>query len=75
VVDRLVRDDGHDQDHQGRRLPAHHRWWVTLIVAALSENGQSEAHIRGMAQGLSAPLLTHEEFVSLRDCAKDLMHS
>jgi hypothetical protein len=27
-----------------------------------------------MAQGLSAPPLTHEEFVSLRDCAKGLMH-
>src|ERR1700694_1546966 len=29
------------------------------------------AHIRGMAP---APPLTHEEFVSLRDCAKGLMH-
>jgi len=37
------------------------------------ENGQSEAHIRGMAQGLSAPPLTHEEFGSLGNCAKGLM--
>jgi hypothetical protein len=29
------------------------------------------AHIRGMAP---APPLTHDEFVSLRDCAKGLMH-
>jgi len=29
------------------------------------------AHPRGMAP---APPLTHEEFVSLRDCAKGLMH-
>ena len=42
-------------------------------MAALLENGQSEAHIRGMAQGLSPPL-THEEFVSLRDCAKGVVH-
>jgi hypothetical protein len=27
-----------------------------------------------MAQGLSAPPLTHEEFVSLRDCAKGVVH-
>ena len=27
-----------------------------------------------MAQGLSVPPLTHEEFVSLQDCAKGLMH-
>jgi hypothetical protein len=32
-----------------------------------------EAHIRKMNHDLSAPL-THEEFVSLRDCAKGLMH-
>jgi hypothetical protein len=30
------------------------------------------AHIRGMAP--APPPLTHEEFVSLRDCAKGLMH-
>jgi hypothetical protein len=27
-----------------------------------------------MAQGLSAPPLTHEEFASLQHCAKGLMH-
>src|SRR6266581_2097261 len=31
------------------------------------------AHIRGMAPAPPPPL-THEEFVSLRDCAKGLMH-
>ena len=38
------------------------------------ENGRSGAHIRAMAQDLSAPPLTREEFVSLRDGAKGLMH-
>jgi hypothetical protein len=38
------------------------------------ENGRSGAHIHWMAQGLSAPPLTREEFVSLRDGAKGLMH-
>ena len=38
------------------------------------ENGRSGAHIRGMAQGFSAQPLTREEFVSLRDGAKGLMH-
>ena len=32
------------------------------------------AHICRMAQSLSAPPLTREEFVSLRDGAKGLMH-
>jgi hypothetical protein len=36
-------------------------------------NGSAEAQIWKMNPDLSAPL-THEEFVSLRDCAKGLMH-
>src|SRR6266496_5581701 len=57
----------------GARLAA---WWESTHVREFElvkgPNGKP-AHIRGMAPAPPPPL-THEEFVSLRDCAKGLMH-
>jgi hypothetical protein len=48
-------------------------WSESTHVATfeLVKRPDGPAHIRGMAP---APPLTHEEFGSLRDCAKGLMH-
>jgi hypothetical protein len=52
----------------GARLES---WLESTHVPEFQLSRRKPAHIRGMAP---APPLTHEEFVSLRDCSKGLMH-
>jgi hypothetical protein len=50
-------------------------WWNSTHVPSfelVKRPDGKPAHIHGMAP--APPPLTHEEFVSLRDCAKGLMH-